>query len=84
MIKSLHDGMQARINFNGNLSEPIPVENGVKQGDILAPTLFAIYFAVVFDIAFKDNENGIYIRYRTDGKFLISGGLCQAQKFLLL
>lgn len=68
LVKSLHDGMQARINFNGCLSDPIPVENGVKQGDVLAPTLFAIYFAAVFHIAFKDNENGIYIRYRTDGK----------------
>ena len=60
--------MQARVNFNCTLSEEIPVENGVKQGDILAPTLFAIFFSVVFIIAFKNNDVGVYIRYRTTGK----------------
>lgn len=68
LIRSLHDGMEAWICFNGELSEPIPVENGVKQGDLLAPTLFAIFFAVVLDRAFAANNNGIYIRYRTSGK----------------
>ena len=35
---------------------------------ILAPTLFAIFFSVVFIIAFKNNDVGVYIRYRTTGK----------------
>ena len=39
LIKSLHDDMKAMVNFNGSLSEPFPVEGGVKQGDNLAPTL---------------------------------------------
>ena len=68
LIRSLHDGMQARVNFNNTLSEEISVENGVKQGDILAPTLFAIFFSVVFLIAFQNNDVGVYIRYRTTGK----------------
>ena len=33
-----------------------------------APSLFSIYFAVVFHEAFYENPNGIYIRYRTPGK----------------
>ena len=60
--------MTARIHFNGTHSEPISVENGVKQGDIVAPTLFTIYFAVVFLVAFYENPDGIYIRYQTSGK----------------
>ena len=68
LLRSLHDGMKARVNFGGELSEPISVENGVKQGSIAAPTLFAIFFAVVFLIAFKDNDLGVYIRYRSTGK----------------
>lgn len=47
----------------------ISAEAGVKQGDILAPTSFAILFAMVFLRAFKDSEIGIYIWYRTTGKF---------------
>ena len=68
LIRSLHDDMKATVNSNGSLSEPFAVENGVKQGDVLAPTLFALYFTAVFLVAFKDNTNGVYIRYRTTGK----------------
>ena len=42
------------MHFNGSLSKPIPVENGVKQGDIPVPTLFSIYFAVMLSYAFHD------------------------------
>ena len=40
LIRSLHDDMKAMVNFNGTLSEPFPVESGVKQGDVLVSTLF--------------------------------------------
>ena len=66
-IRSLHNGMKARISFNGTLSEEISINNGVKQGDISAPMLFKIYFAIVFLVAFYENSDGIYIRYRTSG-----------------
>ena len=68
LIRSLHDDMNAWVNFDGVLSEPISVANGVKQGCILAPTLFGIFFSVVLKIAFESNEDGIYIRYRSTGK----------------
>ena len=67
MVKSLHTDMKARVNFGGSLSEPFSVDNGVKQGDLEAPTLFAIYFAITLLYAFKDLDEGIYIRYRTSG-----------------
>ena len=68
MFRQLHTGMKAQLNFNGSLSDPIPVDNGVKQGDIPAPTLFSIYFAVVLLHAFGSCDIGIFIRYRTTGK----------------
>ena len=46
MFEQLHQGMKARFHFNGSLSEPIAIDNGVKQGDISAPTLFSIYVAL--------------------------------------
>lgn len=67
LIQSLHDGMKAQINFGGELSNSFPVENGVKQGDLDAPVLFAIYFAAMLQVALKNITSGIYIRYRTTG-----------------
>ena len=67
LIRSLHNGMKARVSFNSTLSEEISINNGVKQSDISAPMLFNIYFAIVFLVAFYENSDGIYIRYRTSG-----------------
>ena len=41
--------------------------NGVKQGCVLASTLFSMFSAMLTD-AFQDGDNGIPIRYRFDGK----------------
>ena len=60
--------MKARVTFNGQLSEEISIDNGVKQGDIPAPTLFSIYFAVLLTHAFEDVDVGILLRFRTSGK----------------
>ena len=47
MIRRLHREIMSRLTFNDSLSEVIAVDNGVKQGDILAPTLFSVYFAAL-------------------------------------
>ena len=62
--------MKARVNVNGSLSEPIPFQNGVKQGDIPAPTLLSICLAVMLSYAFQDCDIGVYIRFRTSSKVL--------------
>ncbi|XP_050187470.1 uncharacterized protein LOC126648484 [Myiozetetes cayanensis] len=45
------------------------IANGVKQGCVLAPTLFTVFFSMMLQRATADldDENGVYIRYRTDG-----------------
>ena len=42
--------------------------NGVKQGCVLASTLFSMMFSAMLTDAFHDGDNGIPIRYRFDGK----------------
>ena len=60
--------MLARVQNDGKFSDPFPVTNGVKQGCVLAPTLFSMMFSAMFTAAFQDGDNGIPIRYRFDGK----------------
>jgi hypothetical protein len=49
------------------MSAPFAISNGVKQGCVLAPTLFSLVFAALLSDAFKGCDRGIYIRYRTNG-----------------
>ena len=69
MIRALHEGMMARVTENGKVSEPFPVTNGVKQGCVLAPTLFSLLFSVMLSSALSKTDDGIMIRFRTDGNF---------------
>eukprot|EP00795_Rhopilema_esculentum_P004205 gene4205-20392_t len=47
---------------DGGVSVPIPVTNGVKQGCVLAPSLFSMMDA------FRETTPGIQMQYRCDGK----------------
>ena len=68
LIKSFHSNMKGTVQFNGKLSEPFDIRSGVKQGCVLAPTLFGIFFALVLRHAFGTSQEGIYLRTRADGK----------------
>ena len=68
MVRQFQDGTLARLQNDGEFSDPFPVTNGVKQGCVLAPTLFSMMFFAMLTAAFHDGENGIPIRYRFDGK----------------
>ena len=68
IVRQFHDGMTARVLDDGEPSEAFPVTNGVKQGCVLAPTLFSMMFSAMLSDAFRDSKPGINIRYRSDGK----------------
>ena len=68
MVRQFHNGMLARVQNDGEFSDPFPVTNGVKQGCVLAPTLFSMMFSALLTDAFQADDNGIPIRYRFDGK----------------
>ena len=42
--------------------------NGVKQGCVLAPTLFSLMLSAMLTDAFRESKPGINITFRTDGK----------------
>ncbi|VDM02878.1 unnamed protein product [Schistocephalus solidus] len=54
MVRQLHDGMTARDTDNGTVSEAFAVTNGVKQGCVLAPTLFSLMFSAMLMDAYRD------------------------------
>ena len=59
MVRQFHNGM---------LADPFHATNGVKQGCVLASTLFSMMFSAMLTDAFQDGDNSIPIRYRFDGK----------------
>ena len=75
IIKSFHEGMNARVFLDGKLSEWFKVDNGTKQGCVLAPLLFAIYFAVMLQHAFANSIFGVPLCYR------YTGGIFNTQRF---
>nr|VZI13316.1 unnamed protein product [Spirometra erinaceieuropaei] len=70
MVRQLHDGMMARVTGNGAVSEAFAVTNGVKQGCVLAPTLFSLMFSAMLMDVYRDEHPRIRIAYRTDGHLL--------------
>ena len=62
----LHEDQRGQVN--NELSEPFLTLSGVKQGCILTPALFTI-FSMMFQKAteYLSSDDGMYVRYRTDG-----------------
>ena len=66
MIESFHTDTKGTVQFNGSSSEPFEIHGGVKQGCVLAPTLFGIFFGMLLKHAFDTTTEGIYLRTRSD------------------
>jgi len=59
--------MRARVIEGGEKSIEFDVLKGTKQGCMLAPMLFSIFFSTMLLVAFKDYNTGVGIRFPTDG-----------------
>ena len=60
--------MKGTVVFDGSTSNPFEICSGVKQGCVLAPILFGIFFSILLKQAFGSSTEGIYLRTRSDGK----------------
>lgn len=69
MIMQLQKRHLGQVRLDNDLSQPFQTSNGVKQGCVLAPTLFSIFFSMMLKQAIKDldEDDGAYIRFRMDG-----------------
>ena len=61
-MREFHDGMYGRVSIGGDISNAFEINHGVKQGCVLAPTLFALYLAAVLDTMTIDLSRGFYIQ----------------------
>ena len=54
LIRQFHDDMTGQVLSDGEASEPFNISNGVKQGCVLAPVLFNLFFTCVLSHAIRD------------------------------
>ncbi|KAJ0183487.1 hypothetical protein K1T71_001463 [Dendrolimus kikuchii] len=64
LIRQFHDGMTARVQHENDLTSHISVTSGVKQGCVMAPTLFAVYFAAVLKHSYNEPIGQIILSVR--------------------
>ena len=69
MLTAFHSNTKSTVRCDGAVSNAFIIKSGVKQGCVLAPTLFEIFFSLVLSHAFRTSEDGIYIHTRSDSKF---------------
>ncbi|VDL91036.1 unnamed protein product [Schistocephalus solidus] len=70
MVRQLHDGVMVHVTDNGTVFEAFAVPNVVKQGCVLAPTLFSLMFSAMLMDAYCDERPGTRIAYQMDGPLL--------------
>nr|VZI23515.1 unnamed protein product [Spirometra erinaceieuropaei] len=66
MVRQLHNGMKARATDDEIASETFAMASVVKQGCVLAPTLFGLMFFAMLMDAYGEERPGIRIAYKTD------------------
>lgn len=69
IIRGFHEGMAARISISGELTEPLQVSFDQRQGCILAPALFILFFLFVLCTAqLSLPDLAIDISHKQNGK----------------
>jgi len=63
IIRSFHDSMQEQVIDDGEVSGLFDIANGTKQGSVLAPLLFCIFFSLMLLVAFQNCDIGIPVQF---------------------
>ena len=68
ILELLHKDMNAAVICGGSITDPFPVNMGVKQGCVIAPTLFSLFLAAILELIDRSALTGVELVYRFDGK----------------
>lgn len=68
LIQEFHDGMAGSVSVGGTITDPFEISHGLKQGCVLAPTLFTLFLGAVLSAASEHLSMGVFIRTRTEGQ----------------
>ena len=68
IIQEFHDGMAGAVSIGISTTDPFEICHGLKQGSVLAPTLFTLFQAAPLSTVSEHLSAGIFIRTRSDGK----------------
>lgn len=67
VLRLLHDNMSATVLTGfGDETEPFRVDTGVKQGCVIAPSLFSIFIASILHLTGNQLPQGVKIVYRAE------------------
>ena len=80
IIELFHTDIRSTVSYNGATSDPFPIISKVKQGCVLAPTLFGIFFSLLLSHAFSVNEDRVYLHTRSNGRLFNLARLCAKTK----
>ena len=73
IIRALHENSTAAVKTYGKTSDKFPVTCSVRQGCVLAPTLFNLYFDVAIHMALDEHRQevkGIKLAYLHDAELV--------------
>lgn len=60
-----------RVRIGGDLTHPLPVMNRMKQGCILTPSLFGLFFAAMLEKALRGSSNGVFMHFCSGELFIL-------------
>ena len=84
ILKALHRDTSGAVRPYGKVSKEFAIRNDVRQGDVLAPTLFNLFFDAVVSMALERNSgNGLTILFNTNAK-LVGDRKQMRKQFLII
>ena len=80
VIKSFHDGMHGVVRVGSITTGEFEIQNGLRQGGTIAPSIFNVYFsAMVSNWRPLNPQAGIHLLYKHGRKLVSLSGITQQE-----